>query len=199
MPGGAGALLLRRQRGHPPLRGRVRHPGAVPGRQGGDPALLRLHQGVFRRHQGEIRSGEGRGLGAGLGGAHHLPGCQRPPAGPPPGGQPQGPGGGPAAGAAHQRPGGGGHPGAGGEAFGFPGGKRPQPPVYPGGPASPKKWQAPYGVHPAQGNLLPGDGLQAGPGAACGQRQGGHLLPLPLLGGRIPGKDGRLGGVQPGD
>ena len=77
----------------------------------------------------KIRPGEGRGLGAGLGGAHHLPGCQRPPAGPPPGGQPQGPGGGPAAGAAHQRPGGGGHPGAGGEAVGFPGGKRPQPPV----------------------------------------------------------------------
>ena len=35
--------------------------------------------------------------------------------------------------------------------------------------------------------------------AACGQRQGGHLLPLPLLGGRLPGKDGRLGGVQSGD
>ncbi|MFR6277785.1 MAG: DUF3794 domain-containing protein [Acutalibacter sp.] len=32
----------------------------------GRPALLRLHQGVLRR-QGEIRSGEGRGLGAGLG------------------------------------------------------------------------------------------------------------------------------------
>ena len=55
----------------------------------------------------------------------------------------QGPGGGPAAGAAHQRPGGGGHPGAGGEAFGFPGGKRPQPPVYPGGPASPKNGKPP--------------------------------------------------------
>ena len=50
----------------------------------GETLLLRLHQGVFRRHQGEIRPGEGRGLGAGLGGAHHLPGCQRPPAGPPP-------------------------------------------------------------------------------------------------------------------
>ena len=62
-----------------------------------------------------------------------------------------------------------------------------------------KNGKPPYGVHPAQGNLLPGDRLQAGPGAACGQRQGGHLLPLPLLGGRLPGKDGRLGGVQPGD